>query len=80
MGAKKPKSRKSQHRISEEKLTTGLHKSLEGKYGKILAAARRKWEREFGPAKEPSDARINVRIARAPKKGGLAPRRRKPPK
>lgn len=80
MGRKQPKTNKPQHRVGDEKLAAGLHKSLEGKYGKILEAAKRKWEREFGPAKELSDPRVNVRVTGGSKKGGSAPRRRKPAK
>ena len=80
MRRKLPKTKKPQHRISDETLTAGLHKTFEGKYGKILEAAKRKWEREFGPAKEPSHASSKIRGSGAAKKGASAPSRRKPQK
>jgi len=68
MGRKLAKTKIPQHRISKEELAAGLRKTLEGKYGKVLEAAKRKWEREFGAKEEPSDASVNVRISGAPQK------------
>jgi len=68
MDRKRAKTKRRQHRISNEELAAGLRKTLEGKYGKVLEAAKRKWEREFGPKKEPSDASVNVRVSGAPLK------------
>ena len=63
MGRKRSKPKKRPHRISDEKLIAGMQKDLDGKYGKILAAARRKWEREFGAKADPSDAAAKVRVS-----------------
>jgi len=77
--SRKPPSRKSApHRVSDSELAAGLRKTLEGKYGKVLEAARRKWEREFGAIKDPSDASVSVRVS-APKRkprAARSPRRR----
>ena len=64
-------------RISREQLAGGLGKTLEGKYRRILDAAKRKWEREFGGKKEPSDASVKVRVSEPPRKRGTAPKRPK---
>jgi hypothetical protein len=63
MARKPAKTKTPRHRISDEKLAAGLKKTLEGKYGKVLEAAKRKWEREFGAKKDPSDAKVKVRIS-----------------
>lgn len=63
MSRKLPKSKTPQHRISEEELAAGLLKTLDGKYGKILETAKRKWEREFGATKEPSAASVDVNVS-----------------
>jgi hypothetical protein len=58
------KRKYSQHRTSDAELTAGLRKALDGKYGRILKAARREWERSFA-AGDPSDACVSVRISGA---------------
>lgn len=68
MSRKLAKGKTPRHRISGEALAAGLRKTLEGKYGRILEAAKRKWEREFGAGKEPSDASVSVRVTREPRK------------
>ena len=77
MGRKLAKTKIPRHRISEEELAAGLRKTLEGKYGKVLEAAKRKWEREFGAKKVPSDASVTVRVSDAPPKRRGLPRKRK---
>jgi hypothetical protein len=52
----------SQHRTSDAELIAGLRKALDGKYGRILQAARREWERSFA-RQDPSDACVSVRIS-----------------
>ncbi|HEX8678352.1 MAG TPA: hypothetical protein VF683_00205 [Chthoniobacterales bacterium] len=64
MAGKPSKRKRPRHCIGEEKLAAGLEKTLEGKYGKVLEAAKRKWEREFGAKKDPSDATVRVRVSR----------------
>ena len=76
MGRKQPKTKKVQHRVTDNKLAAGLQKTLDVKYARILEAAKRKWEREFGPAKNPSDASASVRISGA-KSGSPASARKK---
>lgn len=67
MGRKVTRRKQAQHRVTDEQLAAGLEKTLEGKYGKILDAAKRKWEREFGGKKEKSDAGVRVRVSGPPK-------------
>ncbi len=55
----------SQHRIDDAELISALRNALDGKYGRLVQAARREWERSFrGP--DPSDACVSVRITGAP--------------
>lgn len=54
--------KQSQHRTSDAELTAGLRNALEGKYGRILQAARREWERSFAGS-DPSNACVSVRIS-----------------
>ncbi len=68
MSRKLAKTKRPQPRVSKEELAAGLKKTLEGKYGRILEAAKRKWEREFGAKKEPSDASVSVRVTDKPAK------------
>ncbi len=68
MNRKPAKRKKPQHLLCEEELAAGLRKTLAGKYGKILEAARRKWEQEFGAIKEPGDASVAVHTSDAPGK------------
>ena len=46
-------------------LTAPLRNALDQKYGQIIGAARKHWERNFG-GKDPSDACVSVRISRNP--------------
>jgi hypothetical protein len=53
-------------RVTQKELASGLDNTLECKYRKVLDAAKRKWAREFGGKKDPSDASVSVRISDAP--------------
>jgi len=77
MSRKLAKGKTPQHHIGREELAAGLRKTLEGKYGKVLEATRRKWEREFGAIKDPSDAIVDVRVSGAPRKRRAIPGKRK---
>ena len=46
----------------EADLTAPLRKALDQKYGQVVDAARKHWERNFG-GKDPSDACVSVRIS-----------------
>ncbi len=52
----------TQHRTSDPELAAGLRTALDGKYGRILEAARREWERSFAQ-RDPSNACVRVRIS-----------------
>ncbi len=54
----------AQQRTSDSELTAGLRNALEGKYGRILQAAGREWERSFAH-RDPSNACVSVRISGA---------------
>ncbi len=43
-------------------LTAPLRKALDQKYGQVIDAARKHWERNLG-GKDPSDACVRVRIS-----------------
>ncbi len=43
-------------------LTAPLRKALDHKYGQVLGAARKHWERNFG-GKDPSDSCVRVRVS-----------------
>ena len=80
MSRKLTKTKRPQPRVPKEELAAGLKKTLEGKYARVLEAAKRKWEREFGARKEPSDASVSLRVTDAPKKArrlGGRPKRKK---
>ena len=44
-------------------LTAPLRKALDHKYGQVVDAARKHWDRNFG-GKDPSDSCVSVRISR----------------
>ena len=52
----------SQNRTSDAELAAGLRNAVDGKYGRILDAARREWERSFA-RRDPSNACVSVRVA-----------------
>ncbi|MDQ2919715.1 MAG: hypothetical protein M3R10_07555 [Verrucomicrobiota bacterium] len=47
----------------EADLTAPLRKALDQKYGQVVNAARKHWERNFA-GKDPSDSCVSVRVSR----------------
>ena len=47
--------------IDSRRLIAGLRQALDVNYGRVLASARERWERQF-EGKDPSDACVSVRI------------------
>lgn len=48
---------------SQDDLTAPFRKALDQKYGQVMEAARKHWERNFA-GKDPSDACVSVRVSR----------------
>ncbi|HEX8077671.1 MAG TPA: hypothetical protein VF511_07640 [Chthoniobacterales bacterium] len=56
--------------IDSRRLITGLRHALDVNYGRVLDAARARWERQF-EAKDPSNACVSVRISSGKPMAGM---------